>query len=617
MSYKKTAKKYFALKLNPVPVKKGTKEPARREHQTEIKGEAISNYAWEEIGVSTGYASQNLEALDFDLKNSDDPKKFLQDYKDLVGEKLLSKLVVQKTPSGGYHFIYRCDTIESSQKLAKNKEGHAILETRGLGGYIKCYPSEGYTMVKRDFTQIPFITSQERFSLFIAGRKLNELIKEDTARRVPKEQRDYQSKFPEYDDDPEIGLDILEKHGWTRHSLVGDWVNLTRPDKDISDGLSAGYNTEGKFLFVFSTSQDTFITERPYDNHSIYAELECDGNYPKAYAKLFKEGHGDEEGEEEETEIDFLSSTTEENEYLDQARKGEIEHGLTMGWGVLDEYLRIKRNSVNLGIGVDNVGKSVFMSSLMASSSILHGWKWGIVAPENKTPLTRQRSIEVMSGKPITYFKDRDNMYNEYLKYSREKFNIVANKHHYSIVDVLKKGIKMYEYNGIDALLIDPYNFFAVEGDGYSNDNNILSKLRVFSERYCSVYVMAHPYSNFTRDSKNKDKEGFLKAPTKYDAQGGSNFAYRVDDVFTMHRIINHPSDEIRKIMQFITGKIKEYHTGGRPHDIGDYSELVWETRDGFTGYWDTDGNNPMYKNLLARRGVEKLTQTGLTQIIK
>ena len=39
MSYKKTAKEYFALNLNPVPVKKGTKEPARKEHQTEIEEE--------------------------------------------------------------------------------------------------------------------------------------------------------------------------------------------------------------------------------------------------------------------------------------------------------------------------------------------------------------------------------------------------------------------------------------------------------------------------------------------------------------------------------------------------------------------------------------------------
>ena len=609
MNLKQTAKDYIKLNLNPVPLSKGSKVAIRKEHQTNIPEEDISNYGWSDMAISTGYASGNLEALDFDLKNTDNPKGFLEDYKELVGEELLNKLVVQSTPSGGYHFIYRCDTIESSRKLAKNEDGLAILETRGIGGYIKCYPSEGYKMVRKTFEEIPYITSEERFRLFIAGRKLNKLIEKDSKDRVSKEDRDYQSKFPDYDDDMDIGLDLLKDHGWTIHSNVAGWINMTRPGKSIQDGMSGGYNTDGKFFYAFSTSQDNFITERPYSNSQIYAELECEGNYRKAYAKLFEAGYGVDDDEEEVETLDFLSSEIEENEYLDQARKGEIEHGLSTGWNI-DEYFRLKRNSLNLGIGVDNVGKSVWMTSLMVSSNIQHGWKWGVVAPENKNALTRQRTIEVLSGKPIIHFKDKDKVYEQYKAYSRNKFHVVANKQHYSLTDVIKMGIRLYEYEGIDALLIDPYNFFAVEGNGYSNDNNILSKLRVFVERYCSVYLMAHPYSDFTR--KSIDKDGYLKAPTKYDTQGGSNFAYRVDDVFTNHRLVNHPSDEIRKTMQFIVGKIKEYHTGGKPHDKDDYSELMWDTRDGFTGYWDSDGNNPIYKSILARRGVERLTKAGV-----
>ncbi len=600
MSLLKTAKDFLGMGLNPVPVQKGTKVPMRKEHPTDFPEENIEDYQWPEIGVSTGYASGNLEVLDFDLKNSEDPEKFLFDFKELVGEGLLKKLVVQKTPSGGYHFIYRCDIIESSQKLSKNRKGHAILETRGIGGYIKCWPSRGYELVKRSFKEIPYITSSERFSLFIAGRKLNQLLREDTNNRVPEEQREYQARFPEYDADPEIGLDILKEHGWQEHSRTDMWVNLTRPGKEISDGLSGGYNLDGNFVFVFSSSQDTFVTERPYANHQIYAELECNGNYKVAYAKLYDEGHGvDLEGDDSPT-LDFLSSETEENTYLEQARKGEVEHGLSTGWPVLDEYLRVKRNSLNLGIGVENVGKSVFMSSFMSSSNILHGFKWGVVAPENKTAKTRQRFVEALSGKPLIYFRDRDEEYRELLSYSRENFKVVANKMHYSIKDVIKKGIKMYEYYGIDALLIDPYNFFSVEGDGYSNDNNILSKLRIFAESYCSVYIMAHPYSGYTRNSIGKD--GYLQPPTKYDTQGGSNFAYRVDDVFTTHRYTNHVSEDMRRIMQVIVGKVKEYDTGGKVHDKDDYSELVWETRDGFTGYWDNEGNNPMYKSLISKK---------------
>lgn len=615
MNLKETANDYLKLGLNPVPVAKGSKVPIREGHINPITESEIDDYNWQEIGISTGYASGNLEALDFDLKNSEDPDKFLQDYKDLVGEELLQKLVVQITPSGGYHFIYRCDVVESSQKLAKNEEGHAILETRGIGGYIKCYPSEGYEVVKKSFEEIPYISSEERFRLFVSGRKLNKLIKEDSNKRIPQEQRDYQSKFPEYDSDPEIGISMLEEAGWTEHSRIGDWINFTRPGKEVSDGMSGGYNLNGNFFYAFSTSQDNFITERPYSNHQIYAELECNGNYSKAYAKLFEDGHGDESIEDDEEALSFLSDVKEENTYLDQARKGEVEYGLTTGWPVLDENFRIKKNSLNLGLGVDNVGKSVFMMSLITSTNIIHDMTWGVVCPENKNPVTRQRSIESLSGKPITYFSNRENEYKRYLQYSRDKLHIVGNREHYSIPEVISMGKKLYEYEGIDALLIDPFNFFLTEGNGYASDNNVLSKLRVFAETYCSVYVMAHPYSGFTREKVNK--EGYLDPPTKYDAQGGSNFAYRVDDVFTIHRIINHPSNEIRKEMQFIVGKVKELHTGGRVHDKDDYTSMVWDTRDSFTGYWDEQGNNPMYKAMLSKLGKDSLSQKGLGDRIK
>ena len=60
--------------------------------------------------------------------------------------------------------------------------------------------------------------------------------------------------------------------------------------------------------------------------------------------------------------------------------------------------------------------------------------------------------------------------------------------------------------------------------------------------------------------------------------------------------------------MQFIAEKVKEQETGGKVHDSGDYSSLIYETRHGFTGYWDSNGDNPMYKALKAKTEIrEKL----------
>lgn len=610
---KETASHYLSLGLNPVPVKGGSKIPNRESWGNLITEEELESIEWEEIGVATGMVSKNLEALDFDLKNADDPKEFLQQFRALAGDALVKKLVMQRTPSGGYHLIYRCDKIESSQKLAKNKEGAAILETRGHGGYIKCYPSEGYSMVQGSFDDIPFITAEERFQLFVSGRQLNQLLKKDTEKRLSDEERDYQSRFPEYDNDPQIGLDLLFEHGWKEFGRAAGWVNLTRPGKEISEGMSGGYNLDGKFLFVFSTSQDNFSTEKPYNNSAIFAELECGGNYKKAYAMLYEQGYGKDDEEEEGLlpTVDFLSDETEENTYLDQARKGEVSHGLVTGWPCLDEYMRLKRNSFNWGIGFDNVGKSNLALSLAVSSNLLHGWKWGIINPENKTPETRQTLIETVSGKSLTYFGDRDEEFYRYRKYTRTNFKVVANRKHYSIKDAIDMGKRLYEYEGIDGIFIDPYNFFEGSGE-YGSDSNTLSKLRVFSENYCTVIVMGHPYTGATRDLLDK-KSGYLNSPGKYDAQGGANFPYRVDDFFIAHRIINHPSEQIRRTLQLTMAKVKTVRTGGRVHDSGDYTKLIWEERDGFIGYWDDRGVNPIYNTMMARVGGKPKESSGMT----
>lgn len=618
------AKEYLALGLNPVPTDKG-KVPLREKHSSVMMTEEeIEEYDFEDIGISTGLISGGLEAIDFDLKNSDDPKKVMKDFKSKVSLSLLEKLTVQKTKNNGYHFIYRCEDVSSSRKLAKNAKGEAIIETRGEGGYIKCAPSDGYELIQGSFDNIPIISPEERLSLFISAKMLNETLIKEAKKQRTHEDNTYLKKFPDYNEDETIGLEILEKYGWTMHSEDNIWYNMTRPDS-TSKELHAGYHKEGKFFYCFSTAQDVFETERPYNNHAIYAELECEGDYRKAYAKLYEMGYGDEdekdkkitqeELEEEDWEtrlenITFLSDEVEENTYLEQARKGEIQQGLTTGWSTVDEYFRFKENSFNMGLGFDGVGKSVFMLSMASASNVLHDWKWGMIMPENRTAMSRRRLIECSTGKPILYYNDKPELFQQELIKSRENFKIMSNQRHYSIKEVLEMGKRLYEYYGINGLLIDPYNFFKVEGNGYSYNNEILSELRVFAEKYCSVYVMAHPRSDSPRSSKGQD--GFLKAPSRYDIQGGADFPYRVDDFFIVHRIVNHPDPDVRRSMQFIVEKLKEEETGGKRHDADDWTELVFENRNGFLGYWDANGDNPMYKASLNKMGVRSRAKYGL-----
>ena len=610
---------YLSVGLNPLPIQPDKKSPMIEDHNTiPMTEDEIGKFDFEAIGVSTGIISGGLEAIDFDLKNASDPAAVMKAYKSKVPTKTLKKLVIQQTQSGGYHFIYRCEDISSSKKLAKNPEGKAIIETRGEGGLIKCYPSEGYTLLQGSFNNIPIITPEERLQLFVAAKMLNQTIRKDVMKRTSKEELSAFKKFPEYNDDPEVGIALLEKHGWRVVNEDSVWINMTRPETKSGD-IHAGYHKEGRFFFVFSTAQDTFEEEKPYNNHAIFAELECQGDYAKAYAKLYDMGYGDDDSEDipqDEVEewndhlknLTFLSDDVEENGYLEQARKDEISQGLSWGWTELDRFSRAKPNSLNIGLGYDGVGKSVFTLSLAVASNVLHDWKWGMIMPENKTAMSRRRLVETASGLRITDFKDNPMLFDKYVHQSRDAFKIMSNRKHYSISEVIEMGKRLYEVYGINALLIDPWNFFKVTSDGYGHNNQMLSELRVFAETYCSVYIMAHPSSFAPRNNTNAD--GYLEAPNKYQIQGGADFPYRVDDFFVLHRVVNHPDRDFKRTMQFISTKVKENETGGMVHELGDYTGLIYEKRNGFTGYWDSNGDNPMYKAKVSREGVREQVKT-------
>ena len=602
---KKIVKRLMELSLNPVPVNIGTKEPARKGHQEVFKEEELKKYTFEEIGISTGYASLNLEALDFDTKNVDNPELFMSSYDRMVPKDLLSRLVIQSTPSGGRHYIYRCKKIESNQKLARNEKGAATIETRGVGGYIKCSPSDGYKVIsKKKFSDIPLITEEERNLLLIIARQKDQLSKREITKKFSPEDLTSLKKFKSYNEDPQIGIDLLEDHGWTYHSTNGEWYNLTRPESKSGD-LHGGYNRDGFFFQCFSTAQDTFEERRGYNNHHLFAELECEGNYKKAYALLYEKGHGIDDSElkedEYEDELSFVSKAEDENDYLDQARKGEIPLGLSLGWRDLDDYFRLKRNSFNFLLGLDNIGKSTVLSSVMVASNVLHGLKWGVSSPESSVNVTRRNLIEAESGKKVEFYKDKPLAYQALLQKNRKSFFIMKNEEHNTIDEILGKGKKLYQKHGIDFLLIDPFSFYSGSGN-FSDDTEVLSKIRVFCQNYCSVLVVDHPYTGFTRNAK--DEYGFIMMPTKYDASGGNSKANRCDDFISTHRVINHDDSRVRRTMQISVQKIKDKSTGGQPHIDGEYAQLIYEERDGFTGYWDTNGDNPMYKALKSRVNV-------------
>lgn len=182
--------------------------------------------------------------LDFDTKNDRGNRDLVALYNEEAKSRapgLLSRLVIEKSRTGGRHTYYRCATIAGDQKLAKgireiigtkDKERFlTLIETRGEGGFSVCAPSEGYSLIQGDLTAIPVITLAERAILLELARSSNECDDNGVARPVTYPKRsapDVRKAVDNFNEKGDI-RPFLEKHGWT-------FMNITRSTRVNPDG---------------------------------------------------------------------------------------------------------------------------------------------------------------------------------------------------------------------------------------------------------------------------------------------------------------------------------------------------------------------------------------------
>ncbi|MBO6120851.1 MAG: bifunctional DNA primase/polymerase, partial [Kiritimatiellae bacterium] len=176
-----TAMAYLAAGLSCLPATKARKHPAigswknwQSRLPTEVEVRAWFSNPHDAICVVSGKVSGNLECMDFDQHG-----ELFAAWMEKVDTNLLAKLVIEQTPSGGYHVFYRSDEpVEGNLKLARGiREGKqkTLIETRGEGGLFLCAPTEGYVLQQGDFAELPVLPAVARKALVDAARSLDEL----------------------------------------------------------------------------------------------------------------------------------------------------------------------------------------------------------------------------------------------------------------------------------------------------------------------------------------------------------------------------------------------------------------------------------------------------------
>jgi hypothetical protein len=252
------------------------------------------------IATICGKISKNMEGIDVDSKYNTEILKPLfeaikQQFPDI-------KFKIAKTPSGGYHIIYRIQEgvippnkklalrLATEEELAINPKSktRCFIETRGEGGYLAAYPTDGYELIND--VPIPILTWQQREDLISICTSFNQVLKED-AYKPSKQDNIYYSENPfESFNKSNDAEQVLLKNGWTFHSRNAERIFFSRPGSK-SKGIHAVFFTK-TMLYQFFTTNCEFENERRYNASTVRAQLEFNGDKKKLFIELVNSGYG-------------------------------------------------------------------------------------------------------------------------------------------------------------------------------------------------------------------------------------------------------------------------------------------------------------------------------------
>ena len=282
-------------------------------------------------------------------------------------------------------------------------------------------------------------------------------------------------------------------------------------------------------------------------------------------------------------DMSFISSDDSDYRMIDDFVNGKIEIGLDTGDEELDKFFRYKREFVIIN-GHSNVGKTTMALYLMVNSSRRHGWKWVVYSSENSTWSLKMTLMEFATSMPIKTqnFMQRKEAY----RWVNEHFTIINNNQVYSYSDIILFMEKVKRIQNIDAIFVDPYNSLKID---LKNSNigvhdyhyEAASEFLTYSTaNNVAVWLNMHAV---TEAQRRKGDDGLPIAPYAEDTEGGGKFVNRADCFITIHRKVQAPDLQTRRLTEIHVRKVREVKTGGQPTGLDEpINYLMNPTMTGF-----------------------------------
>jgi len=244
------------------------------------------------IAMICGAVSGNLEIIDIDCKHWEGiDARLFADLKQIYPD-LFARLRIHKTPSGGYHILYRIadGKAGNNQKLAWKKDNKECgIETRGEGGYALAPPSMGYSIHLG--ATIPLITKTERDSIINLCTSYNEKIVVAREPSAPKQANDYYDENPfDHFNGSARAESILEEFGYNLFNDHANYKRWTRPSRDAA-GVSVTFRKDYRLYYFFTTSTE-FESRKWYTPATILGVLMFNGDKKKLHSYLVSQGFG-------------------------------------------------------------------------------------------------------------------------------------------------------------------------------------------------------------------------------------------------------------------------------------------------------------------------------------
>ena len=380
------------------------------------------------IGIVTGY--DYLEVLDIDLKVFSTAKEKVEFWNEFIAfcrdniYDFDARFPIYKTQNEGFHILYKTKRVQGNKKIATLK-GHksAIIETRGVGGYVFVYDGQNVSELTYHDTQ--FISDEDRDILWSIAETYDykeEKIKIKEPKKTKRHSNGEKPCWEDYNEQTSI-LDLISDEFDIVRNINDKYVIKRHGATSPHSGYV--YKSSGN-MYLFSTGTN-YEAEKLYTPFLVYAHKHHGGDLSEAAKDIYRQGFGDR-----------LKPTPVVNDKVDIPKFDEVVFPVDVFPEDLQKYIILCHKTLNYSL--DYMGAALlFVFSIIIGNSIRvqvkRGWIecaniWiAIVGKQGlgKTPAISAITfpLEKSNNREIKNFVKQYDKYEAYEKLNKEEKELV------------------------------------------------------------------------------------------------------------------------------------------------------------------------------------------------